>query len=140
MDTRENFHTINIKRKSYFDTLIESSGLNLMEIEILAYLDECPNNNTFTHIVKSKDFAKSHISSAINHLSNEGYLLKQMQEGSKKVFNLHLTKKSEDIVKMFYTCVENFRKDAFKDMNEEEIEMFEHLINRMVENLKKEND
>ncbi|MFI3208814.1 MAG: MarR family winged helix-turn-helix transcriptional regulator [Eubacteriales bacterium] len=137
IDLKESFHDVNIKRKMYFDMFIEESELNLMEIEILVFLYQFPENNTFTEVMKSKGYAKSYISKAINHLVEIEYMSKQPSDTNKKVYNLFLLDKSESIVMEYNRCLQRFRTDAFAGIMEEEFQVFERVIGKISENLDK---
>lgn len=129
------FHAINVKRKIYFNELLENYSLNMMEVEILATLSECPDNNTFTDIMKMKDYAKSYISKAISNLVERGYIEKRTCENNKKVYNLFLLESSEPIIKQYNECVENFRNDAMAGLKKDQIRIFEQVISKINENL-----
>ncbi|MFI3227701.1 MAG: winged helix DNA-binding protein [Clostridia bacterium] len=134
-DIKETFHRISTKRKMYFSDMLEKYELNLMEVEILAFLSEQPDNNTFTEIMRAKDYAKSHISNAITRLVNFGYVEKRQLERNKKVYKLSLLRSSENIIEDYNICVEKFRKDAFVGIKEREIKIFEQVIDKMDQNL-----
>lgn len=135
VDLKELFHSVTLKRKLYFAELLEETELNLMEIEVLVFLKCSPENNTFTEIMKSKDYAKSYISKAITNLVEKGYLSKQASPDNKKVYRLYLLDKSQDIVKKYDTCVEQFRMYAFAGISEEELQVFENVMIQISNNI-----
>lgn len=138
LDLKKFFHSIEIKRKLYFDELINSTELNFMEIETLVYLKEFPDNNTFTDIMKSKDYAKSYISTAISNLVDKGYIAKEVSKTNKKVHNLFLLEKSTDIINQYEVCVQSFRNAAFIGVSDEEIQTFEVVLTKILKNLNKD--
>ncbi|WP_249029031.1 MarR family winged helix-turn-helix transcriptional regulator [Tannockella kyphosi] len=135
IDLRETTHFINLKRKNYFNGLLEQTGLNLIELDILVFLSEFPENNTFTEIMKSKDYAKSYVSKAITNLVNNGYLLKEGSLSNKKVYNLFLLEKGEPIILLYHQCLEEFRNKAFLGIKDEEQKIFENVIQQISNNL-----
>lgn len=135
MNIKEVFHSINLKRKNFFADLLESSQLNMMQLEILSYLHEFPDNNTFTEIMKSKDYARSQISAAITGLIQQGFLKKEPHPGNRKVFFLILQEKSSAIVEDYAICNENFEKVALVGITEEEKELFEIIYGKIQKNL-----
>ncbi len=135
METRELFQRINIKRKDYFNELLDTYDLNFMELEILAFLHSEPDSNTFTQIMKSKDYAKSHISTAINHLVAQGYLEKIGTSTNKKVHYLYLSKKSDEVIQHYQRCVHCFQAQAFLDIAESDLQIFNQVIKQISKNL-----
>lgn len=133
---KELFHQINLQRKTYFDSLLTKTGLTMIELELLSFLDECPDSNTFTEIQRSKDYAKSHLSSAIGHLVEKGYVERRGAENNKKVQFLFLTEKSVDIVEEYDRCATQFRRVAFDGITQEEKELFLTVLHKMRNNLK----
>lgn len=135
---KEIFHAISIQRKKYFSKMIEKYDLTQMEIDIVGFLSEQPDNNTFTDIMKAKDYAKSHISNAITHLVNGGCIEKCSLDNNKKVHKLFLLNNSKNVIKDYNICIENFRKDALVGIKESEIKIFEQVISKMHCNLSKD--
>lgn len=135
MNLKEVFHSINLKRKNFFLDLLESSQLNMMQLEILAYLHEFPDNNTFTEIMKSKDYARSQISSGISGLIAQDFIKKRPHPGNRKVFFLILQEKARPIVKEYLICNEKFEIVAMKGISTEEMELFQQINEKVLENL-----
>lgn len=138
LNIRESFHEMNLKRKLFFDEFLEDSELNIMEIEILVFLNEYPDSNTFTEIMRSKGYAKSYVSKAISNLVEKEYISKQSIERNKKSFRLYLLPKSGAIIEGYETCVKAFKDVAFANISEEELEAFEMVIHKIVTNLTEE--
>ncbi len=135
---KEQFHSISLKRKQYFNRVIEQYGLNLMEIEVLGFLSEQPDSNTFTDIMRAKDYAKSHISTAINRLVTDGYIEKRCVGNNKKTQQLFLLDRSTPIIAEYHRCIKTFQQDAFAGLTEHELAIFEQVIAKMNDNLSKE--
>lgn len=135
VDLREAFHYVNMRRKLYFDQFIDEVELNLMEIEILVFLNQYPENNTFTEIMRSKGYAKSYVSKAISNLVELEYIRKQGIENNKKVYRLFLLDKSQSVIEAYDACVKKFRNDAFAGIDNEDLEIFDNVINKIANNL-----
>lgn len=133
----EMFHSINVRRKTYFDSLLLENDLRLLEVEILILLSKSPENNTFTEILNLKDYAKSYVSSAISNLVSLGYIEKCSSKSNKKVYNLFLLEKSKPIISLYNECSKNFFDDAFLDINEQELDIFNDVISQILTNLTK---
>lgn len=137
MNIKELFHSIMLKRKGYFVTLLEESNLNMMQLEVLVYLEEFPTKNTFTEIMKSKDYARSQISSAISGLIDQGFLRKEPHPTNKKIFHLHALEKAKPMVKEFHRCSDLFDQVAWEGVSPEEYAVFERVHVHMLDNLNK---
>ncbi len=140
IDIKENFHIIALKRKTYFDTLIQDSDLNMMEIEILYFLHAYPSSNTFTKIQESRDYAKSHVSMAISNLVKKQYIKKEYAPNNKKIFHLFLQDKSNWIIEEFDKCKNTFYKDVFTGIKKEHQEIFIQVIETMTSNLQRKQE
>lgn len=138
MDLHEVAHGISLKRKEYFNDIIEKTKLTFMELEILFYLNEYPENNTFTEVKKSKDYSKSHVSTSITNLIKKGYITREVSENNKKIHYLKLTNLSVPIIIEYKKNLEIFQNDAFKNISKQELENFYILLNRISTNLDKE--
>lgn len=138
MDLKELFHTINTKRKVYFDEILEDFDLNFIELEILVFLQNTPNCNTFTEIMNSKGYAKSHISNAISNLIEKEYLVNEADANNKKVFHLRLLDKSAPVAQKYDTCVRNFQADAFANITQDNLDTFEQVLQQISNNLTEE--
>lgn len=132
---KELFHNISTKRKVYFDPLLSEVDLALIDVEILAYIDEFPENNTFTEILNSKEYSKSHISTAIKRLISRGYLTREKSENNKKIYHLKLQQNSNYIINEYKKYVQKFQEDALKDISQQEIEILTNLLKKINNNL-----
>ncbi len=134
-EMQELFHGISQKRKNYFNAMVEEYDLNLIEIEILAFLVQSPNRNTFTQIMQAKDYAKSHISNAVNHLVERGYLTKEGVAHNKKIHHLYPQPQSDQIVTQYHQRLQRFHADAFAHIDPSDLEAFRSVILQMNQNL-----
>lgn len=135
MHIKECFQNINLKRKDYFEKILHEYDINMVQLEILVYLSEFPKSNTFTDIIKRKDYTKSHISTSITYLVSSGFIEKRGCIENKKVFKLCLLEKSKPLIKEYYKYSLEFNKQALKDISESEIEQFEKVLKKMSQNL-----
>ncbi len=137
IEMQELFHGISQKRKNYFSPMLEQYDLNLIEIEILVFLVQHPDSNTFTQIMQAKDYAKSHISNAVNRLVEGGYLERQGVPHNKKIHQLYPLIQSDQLVTQYHQCIQRFHADAFDNIDPVDIETFCKVINQMSQNLSK---
>lgn len=135
MDFQEFAHSTSVKRIVYFAELLEKTGLTMMDIEIIVYLKEYPEKNTFTQVQQWKNYSKSHISTSITHLVEKGYLSKKMSENNKKIHYLIPLDKCNYIVTEYKKCVSIFLKVAFDGVSEKEKEFLLQIFKKVSDNL-----
>ncbi len=137
-ELKEISHNTMIKRRNFFAPLLEEVGLNLMDVELLCFLKKYPDSNTFTKIQQSKDYAKSHVSTAISDLVEGGYICKEHMQGNKKIYYLKLLPKSEDVIAKFEIHSKRLSEITFKGIPQSEIDIFISVAKKMNENLNRE--
>lgn len=136
MEFNEISHSLSLKRKNYFNELLYQTDLNMMELDIIYYLANNPEKNTFTEIQKWKDYSKSHISTSITHLINKGYIIREVSEKNKKIHHLKLQETSDDIIIELNKCQENYDNDVFKNISKQDKQKLFEILNKMSNNLK----
>lgn len=73
-------------------------GLTQMEYDILMFLHNNPQHNTAAEIVKVRKSTKSHVSTSLKKLENEGLIERIQSEDNKKHIEIVLLDKAELIV------------------------------------------
>lgn len=132
----DHLHNISIKRRNYFEKLLEDTGINLIELEILNFLHHYPDSNTFTAIMRTKNYAKSHVSTAVTTLVECGYIEKHPSPTNKKIYHLKLLPATTPIIKEYSRCTKKFRSDLCENILPEQLDVFQQVITQMSENLK----
>lgn len=135
MDIKDALQTIVSKRKIYFDDLLEESELAFMELEILVLMNEHHEKKTFTDIMRSKDYAKSHVSKAISNLVAKRYIEKTACENNKKVFYLQLLDKANYVLEEYYLIEAEYIAKAFEGISQSEAETFTNMLKKISANL-----
>ncbi len=134
------FVTITTIRRDYFKDLMSETGLTYMDIDILQFLSDNPDFNTMTNIITAKSFTKSHVSASIKGMIEKGYLTRSVMPENKKIVKLTLLPKSDAVIKKSQDCRLNFRRVAFSDISQDELEKAGDIITRIASNLKKEKE
>ena len=73
-------------------------GLTQMEYDIRMFLHNNPQHNTAAEIVKVRKSTKSHVSTSLKNLENEGLIERIQSEDNKKHIEIVLLDKAELIV------------------------------------------
>lgn len=124
-----------IKRK--FDQNLENVGLTFSQMRVLKFLEQNSNRK-----VTQKDIS---IELDIKHSTTIGLLKRMGEKGlvevvkdndNKRYRNIYLTKKADDIKNEMEKHRENIEACITKSFSDEEKEMLNELLNRVIDNLK----
>ena len=78
--------------------ICDQYGLTQMEYDILMFLHNNPQFNTAAEIVKVRKSTKSHVSTSLKSLENNGLIRRIQSENNKKHIEIVLLDKAEIIV------------------------------------------
>ena len=111
-----------------------------MEYDILMFLHNNPQHNTAAEIVKVRKSTKSHVSTSLKKLENEGLIERIQSENNKKHIEIVLLDKAELIVEAGINAQKKFAKNVLSGLTEEEIHMcinvFDKICNNAEEHLR----
>lgn len=87
--------TIRLAIKRLYDhemaPIMERYGLTRMELDVLLFLGSNPGCDTAAQIVQLRMMTKSHISKAVEHLTEQGFLTQARDEQNRRRIHLTLT-------------------------------------------------
>ena len=109
-------------------------GLTQMEYDILMFLHNNPQHNTAAEIVKVRKSTKSHVSTSLKKLENEGLIKRIQSENNKKHIEIVLLDKAELIVEAGIAVQKKFAQDVLAGLTEEEIRMCIHIFDKICNN------
>ena len=109
---------------SYYELLsgevCDRYGLTQMEYDILMFLHNNPQHNTAAEIVKIRKSTKSHVSTSLKDLENNGLIRKIQSEDNKKHIEIVLLDKAELIVEAGINAQNQFAQNVLSGLTEEE--------------------
>ena len=98
----------------YYESLTRSIcdkyDLTQMEYDILMFLHNNPQHNTAAEIVKVRKSTKSHVSTSLKKLENEGLIERIQSEDNKKHIEIVLLDKAELIVEAGINAQKSLQK------------------------------
>lgn len=106
-------------------------GLTQMEYDILMFLHNNPQHNTAAEIVKVRKSTKSHVSTSLKKLENEGLIERIQSENNKKHIEIVLLDKAELIVEAGINAQKKFAKNVLSGLTEEEIHMCINVFDKI---------
>lgn len=110
--------------------------LHKMDVDILLFLANHPQCQNVTDIVQRRKLTKSHVSTSLKFLEEQGYIEKYYQEGNHKTIYLHMLAKADKVIADGRKAQERFQKHLLKNFSEEELKRMKDTFRRMNENVK----
>lgn len=120
---------------AYLGKVAISEKLTKIEVVILGFLSNNDEFNTARDIEEILDLKKSNISVAIDNLMSKELIEKKNDAFDRRITRLSLSDKSIEIVQRIQSQQEKFYKQVFKDISEEEINVYLKTVKRIFENV-----
>ena len=117
--------------------ICDQYGLTQMEYDILMFLHNNPQFNTAAEIVKVRKSTKSHVSTSLKSLENNGLIRRIQSEDNKKHIEIVLLDKAEIIVEAGLNMQKQFAQNVLNGLTEEEIHMCISVFNKICSNAEK---
>ncbi|MGN1276709.1 MAG: MarR family winged helix-turn-helix transcriptional regulator [Floccifex sp.] len=104
-------------------------------LDILMFLANHPMYKTAGDIVKMRRIKANLVSVNVDKLVNDGYLVRDVVKGDRRKTKLILTKKADRIIQKGMEIQKDFKKDLFKGINPQEMEIFLKTIRQLENNM-----
>ncbi|WMC93973.1 MarR family winged helix-turn-helix transcriptional regulator [Kineothrix sp. MB12-C1] len=117
--------------------ITERYGLHKIEIEILIFLRN-GKYDTARDIAENKFFSKAHISQAIEHLTERGYIRGQADEQDRRCIHLHLTKEAQPVCEELLKLRQRLADIMYQDITEEEKQIMLKVAQKIASNINRE--
>lgn len=134
----EKLKPIKLLYEMYTKPIRDKYGLTQMEFNILLFLYNHKGCDTAADIVKMRKLTKSHVSSSIKHLMEEGFLDHIFEEHNHKKIHLLLTEQAVAMIEEGKDAQIRHRDTLLKDFTEEEKKVFEDMFHRISMNAEQE--
>jgi DNA-binding MarR family transcriptional regulator len=97
------------------------------------YLDKQPGmtQNQLAECLGSKD---STVVSLLDHLERSGYVVRTSNAQDRRIKQVQLTKKGSELNQKLTVISEKFKNDAIKDIDEDSLNQYKHVIDMMLKN------
>ena len=109
-------------------------GLHRIEIEILLFLRQ-EKRDTARDIAEMKYFSKAHISHAIEHLMECGYLTGRPDTQDRRCVHLSLTEDAEPVCKELIRLRNGLMEIIYRDITEEERQVMCQVSRKIARNI-----
>lgn len=126
--------------KKLYDKLIHELashyGLTPNEVNILLFLANNPECDTAKDIAEMRCLPKSCISRCVDSLIRQGFLASREDEKDRRILHLSILPAAGDLVRDALVTQEDFLSCVFNGFTEAERRAFEHLTEKIIENIK----
>lgn len=112
--------------------------LTKIEMDIISFLYNNPGYDTASDIVELRMLQKGNVSQAVDLLIKKELLVKKTDSLDKRKVHLILTEKSANITEEISNAKLKFKQEIFKGFTTEELNTFNYLNNKIVNNIKTE--
>lgn len=117
--------------------ITEKYGLHKVEIEILLFLKRGAGD-TAKDIAENKFFSKAHISHAIDHLTECGYLVGKPDGQDRRCVRLVLTEEAEPVCRELLKMRECLMDAVYQGITEEERRVMRQVAKKIAHNISRE--
>lgn len=113
---------------------------NLYKGQPQILLSLCVENGvTQKELLKGRNIKPSTISVSIKRMSKEGLIEKKEDINDKRVTRIYITEKGKKIVRAFYKEYQKLKENSFKNISNEEKEIFYKILEKMIYNIEENN-
>lgn len=138
--TRQILHNAFVIKKAYdglWEGIQEKYGLTRVEIDVIAFLRNNPDCDTASSIVEFRRIAKSHVSGAVESLTDRGWLTKEQDTRDRRCTHLRLTDDADAAAEEITARQKEFSAALRDGISEEELAAFGELLQKLTENARK---
>lgn len=135
---KEFWDTLSLWKRTYsqaMEPVCAQYDLTRMELDILLFLANSPERDTFTQIVTDRQLSKSHVSTSVRHLEKEGYLRRQFLAGNRRTAHLVLLPPAKPVIEAGRRIRAKLIQTVFAGFSAEELSQLESFLRRMNHNV-----
>ena len=118
------------------EPVCQSFGLTRTELDILLFLANNPKYDTAAEISDVRHLAKSHVSTSLKSLEQNGYIVKSSEDRDKRRIHLRLTKKADAVIQEGQNQQSVFANIVMDGFDAQERQQILSFLTRIKENIK----
>ncbi len=118
------------------EPVCQDCSITRTELDILLFLANNPKYDTAAEISEIRYLAKSHVSTSLKSLEQNGYIVKFSEGNDKRRIHLRLTKKADAVIREGRTRQSAFANIVMDGFDMEERQQLYSFLTRMKENIK----
>lgn len=132
-----NGHYLRKLHDKYIQVVCEKFDMPKIEIDILLFLHYNPTLDTAKDMVKYRFFSKSHISKALDHLQENGYVSTQREENDRRKVHLTIRSEAHPTIEEAINRQEMLKKKLSENFTDYEKKLINELIDKFMLNVQK---
>lgn len=110
-------------------------SLTQLELDVLAFLQNHPTQDTAKDIVEIRMFTKSNVSQAVEQLYKRGFIVGKLDDKDKRKIHLILQPEANDILKDIRILQKKFADSIIKGFSTDEQELLGNFLLRISQNI-----
>ena len=118
-------------------SICEKFSLTQMEYDILMFLHNHPQFNTAADIVRIRKATKSHVSTTLKTLEDNGLVRKIQSLDNKKRIEIELLEPAKKVIQEGLNVKTEFVNNLFQGLTEEEMRMWQSIFVKVCNNAEK---
>lgn len=118
-----------------FHDLAKELDLSQLEIDILLFLHNNPQNNVARDLCNLRGIAKSNASNGIRLLEKKGLLISSPDATSRKIRRLNLTSAGQDIAQRLSAKQHEIFQTMFEGVSKEQIRIIQQIMDQCEKNM-----
>lgn len=135
--TAQILHSAFAIKKAYdglWDHIQEKYSLTRVEIDVISFLAGNPDCDTARYIAEFRMIAKSHVSGAVDSLTEKGWITREQDTGDRRCVHLKLTESASAAVEEILSRRKEFDAAIREGITEEEMAAFSRMLEKLTEN------
>lgn len=121
----------------HMEPVMTRFALTRMELDVLLFLGNNPEYDTAAEIVQLRDLTKSHVSKAVEHLTEMGLMTKTQDTSNRRRIHLALTDEAADALKAGQEAQQRFVEVLTKGLSAPERTAMRRVLDAMVSNARR---
>ncbi|MBE5804244.1 MAG: MarR family transcriptional regulator [Clostridiales bacterium] len=118
--------------------VMEKWQLTGMEVDVVLFLGNNPGCDTASDMVQLCQLTKSHVSKAVDHLTEMGYITQERDQGNRRKVHLLLTDAARPVLKAGQASQKRFVDVLTRGLSDEERDIARRVMEKMIDNAVKE--
>ena len=118
----------------FLEPVYTKYDISKVELDVLLFLANNPQYDTAKEVVELRNLTKSHVSIAVNKLEERGYIERYYKDGNHKTVHISLKNSVMPIIEDGRMAQQNFMNMLNRGISNEENEMVEKVLKKVVEN------
>lgn len=118
-------------------SVCDKFNLTQMEYAILMFLHNNSQYNTAADIVRERKSTKSHVSTTLKLLEDNGFVMKKQSADNKKRIEIVLLEPAQEIIQAGLNVQKEFIQNMFQGLTEEERAIWKNIFVKMCNNAEK---